>query len=291
MGAIWDGFKEILAALIALIYQVVPNFGLTIIILTVLLNILVFPLTLKQTRSARAMQEIQPEVKKLQKKYKDDPESMNKEMMALYRERGVNPAGCLLPMLVQFPIWIALFRVLSIECAPGLSCPPSEMQPQLLRLLESGTRLYGDLEAETLGNFLGMDLFKSASDVFSLDGLVGALPYVFLILIVVVSQFVQQRMLTPPSASQDSQARQMQGIMKIMPLFFGFISWSLPAGLVVYFATSNLFRIGQQQLIFKIDGRPDAPKEKAKEDPDQPDDPKPMPEQGSAKKRGRRRRK
>jgi YidC/Oxa1 family membrane protein insertase len=276
MGEVWQSFQELIAAVMAIIYQVLPNFGVTIIILTLVINIVVFPLTLKQTRSSRAMQEIQPEIKKLQKKHKDDPESLNKEMMALYRERGVNPAGCLFPMLVQFPIWIALFRV--------LNNPGSFLQPS--------TRLAQDLEVGKNG-FLGLDLTASASGIMSLDGLLAASPYFLLIGLVIVSQYVQQKMLTPQTGDQDRQARQMQGMMKIMPLFFGFISYSLPAGLVVYFATSNLFRIGQQQFIFKIDGKPghaSAKKEETTEDEPGPP-PKPKKPQGSARKRNRRRRK
>ena len=274
MSEIWNGLQELIAGLMALIYQVVPSFGLTIIILTIIINILVFPLTLKQTRSSRAMQEIQPEMKKLQKKYKEDPETLQKETMALYRERGVNPIGCLFPLLVQFPIWIALFQVLrSLE--------------HLLSLLDPTSRLYQEL-SEGLTGFLGLNLIESASAVLSAEGLLAALPYFFLILVVVVSQYIQQRMLTPNPETQDRQARQMQSVMKIMPLFFGFISYNLPAGLVLYFATSNIFRIGQQQLIFKIDGRPEPPSAKKEET-----DPKPTPKrpQGSAKKRNRRRRK
>ena len=280
MSALWQGFQELLASLTALVYQVVPSFGFAIIVVTILINILVFPLTLKQTRSSRAMQELQPEIKRLQKLYKEDPDRLNKEMLALYRERGVNPAGCLLPMLIQFPIWIALFSVLRVD--------PTTGNPNLLKLLDPGTALYQDLEAGQTG-FLGLDLTASASSILSIDGLVAALPYLLLIAMVIVTQFVQQRMLTPASGTQDRQARQMQGIMRIMPLFFGFISYSLPAGLVVYFATSNLFRIGQQQLIFKMDGRPEAPT--GKKEPEEDTTPKPPKPQGSARKRNRRRRK
>ena len=107
-----DSLARLIGLPMSVFYDIVPNYGISIIFLTLLINLVLFPLTLKQTRSTRAMQEIQPEVKKLQKKYKEEPESLNKEMMALYKEKGVNPAGCLLPMLVQMPIWFGLFRLL-----------------------------------------------------------------------------------------------------------------------------------------------------------------------------------
>ena len=279
MGEIWNAIQEVLAGLIALVYQLIPSLGISIIVVTILINILVFPLTLKQTRSSRAMQEIQPEIKKLQKKHKDDPENLQKEMLALYREKGVNPAGCLLPMLIQLPIWFALFSVLRVD-GNGV--------PNLQKLVDPSTDLYQDLVAGDTG-FLAIDLFTSASDVFSADGILATLPYLLLIAIVIVTQFVQQRMLTPSTGTDDRQARQMQGIMRIMPLFFGVISWGLPSGLVLYFATSNIFRIGQQQLILNMDGRPGEPNKEA-EKQEEPN-PKPKKPQGSAKKRNRRRRK
>ena len=291
MGEIWTTIQEILAGMIALVYQVIPSLGISIIVVTIVINILVFPLTLKQTRSSRAMQEIQPEIKRLQKKYKDDPETLQKEMLGLYKEKGVNPAGCLFPMLIQLPIWFALFSVLRVDTSTE---PPT---PNLQKLVSPETDLYQDLVAGDTG-FLSLDLFLSASQILSLEGLVSALPYFLLIAIVIVTQYVQQRMLTPSTGTDDKQVRQMQGIMRIMPLFFGFISYSLPAGLVLstdgvlsgtpsYFATSNIFRIGQQQLILKMDGRPGSAKEAEEE---KEPNPKPKKQQGSAKKRNRRRR-
>ena len=114
MSSLWNGLQSLLGSLLAFFYDIVPNFGVAIILLTILVNFVVFPLTLKQTRSTRAMQEIQPEVEKLRKKHKDEPEVMQQEVMAMYKERGVNPIGCFLPLLVQMPIWFALFRVLRV---------------------------------------------------------------------------------------------------------------------------------------------------------------------------------
>ena len=97
---------------LAFFYDLIPDYGIAILLLTVAVGLLLFPLTLKQTRSMKAMQEIQPHVKKLQKEYKEDREELNKQLMALYSEKGVNPAAGCLPMLVQMPIWFALYRFL-----------------------------------------------------------------------------------------------------------------------------------------------------------------------------------
>jgi len=253
----------------SLFYDIIPNYGISIIFLTLLINLILFPLTLKQTRSTRAMQEIQPEVKKLQKQYKEEPETLNKEMMALYKDKGVNPAGCLLPMLVQMPIWFGLFRLLR---------SPDQFMPE-------GSNIMHALQAG-LPSFLGMDLGVTPKDALS-SGWVGAIPYLLVVLLVVGSGWIQSKQATP--ASSDGAGGQAQLMTKAMPLLFGVFSFSFPAGLNLYFVTSNLFRIGQQSMIFKIDGRPEAPP-KPQPQIDEGDPPKKL-QQGSKKKKKRRRRK
>ena len=108
----WTLLLNILGGILAFFYDIVPEYGLAIILLTLLVGLVLFPLTYKQTKSMKAMQDIQPEVKKLQKELKGDREELNKQLMALYQERGVNPAAGCLPLLIQMPIWFALYRVL-----------------------------------------------------------------------------------------------------------------------------------------------------------------------------------
>ena len=199
---------------------------------------MVFPLTLKQTRSTRAMQEIQPEVEKLRKKHKDEPEVMNQEVMAMYKERGVNPIGCFLPLLVQMPIWFALFRVLRVP----------------LDHISADTALGAALGEGPL-TFLTMDLAVAPSEMVSEFGLFSleTLPFLLLVGIVIFTGFMQQRLTTPRNQpqQQNAQAATAQKITKVLPLFFGVISYIWPAGLNMYFATSNTFRTGQQLLIFQ----------------------------------------
>ncbi len=273
---IWDQLVDLLGASLNFFYQIIPNLGIAIVMLTIGLSILMFPLTLKQTRSMRAMQEIQPEVKRLQKELKGNREELNKELMALYSERGVNPAAGCLPLIVQMPIWFALFSVLR------------------------NTEDY--IDADPINTtFLGMDLTVSPStaipDAFSSGDILAAIPYIILLMFIVSAGFYQQYQTTQTRNDDDSektpQQQSMQTVMKVMPLFFGFISWTLTAGLGVYFATSSTFRIGQQSLIYWIDGREkggeteeqDGPEE-LPEDDEPPRGPSPN---ASRKKKGRRR--
>src|SRR3972149_1792847 len=107
MYGTWNLLLDLLGASLKFFYQIIPNLGVAIMLLTILLSLLMFPLTLKQTRSMRAMQDIQPEVKRLQKELKGDREELNKQVMALYQQRGVNPAPGCLPLIIQMPIWFA----------------------------------------------------------------------------------------------------------------------------------------------------------------------------------------
>lgn len=288
MGQLWDGLQSLLGGILSFFYDIIPNYGVSIIFLTLVVNLLVFPLTLKQVRSTRAMQELQPEMQRLRKEYKDDPETMNKMVMQLYRERGASPLGCVFPLLVQMPIWFALFQVLR---EPERGLPAGSALDM--------ARLDGPL------TFFGLDLAREPSTAVSEWGILSlqALPYLAMVLIVIGTGYLQQKLIAPKSstADQSPQAQSMQRITKVLPLVFGAISYIWPIGLNLYFATSNLFRTGQQLLIFKIDGRPGQDKrEKGTPDNGQPqlgadqkqgqvDKPPPKP-QGSRKKRSRRRR-
>ncbi len=282
-----------LGALLAFFYSVIPNYGIAIIMLTLVVSLLLFPLTLKQTRSMRAMQEIQPEVKRLQKELKGDREELNKQLMALYQERGVNPAAGCLPLLAQMPIWFALFRVLRVDVNAEGTLSPDNVIPPDSDL--AGALLAGD------NSFLGMNLSLSPAEAVAIDW-VEAIPYLILILVVVATGFYQQYQTTrrrDGQAEQSQQAQSMQTAMKIMPLVFGFISWGFPAGLVLYFATSNLFRIGQQALIARLDESHEDGGSGGEKDEGRggkgPDDAPPKDNKGpspnASKKRNRRRRK
>ena len=277
----WQALLDVIGGVLNFFYQIIPSLGIAIILLTLVIALLLFPLTLKQTRSMKAMQEIQPQVKALQKELKGDREELNKQLMELYKEKGVNPAAGCLPMIVQMPIWFGLFRVLR--------------SPDEYIEISNG---------ETLNStFLGMDLTQSPSDVvpglISSGDILGAIPYILLIIAIVAAGFYQQMQMTArrkdDGQPQQGAAQSMQTAMKIMPLFFGFISWTLSAGLGIYFATSNIFRIGQQALIFRMDaekGDGDGKQPALPETPsDQGDEGSTGPSPNASKKRNRRRRK
>lgn len=277
MGQLFNGLQQVLAGILSFFYDLIPSYGLGIVFLTIVINLLVFPLTLKQTRATRAFQAIQPEIKRIQKELKDQPEEMQKELMRVQKEAGASPGGCLLPLLVQMPIWFALFRVLQDP----------------LQFLPENSALAAAVQSDVT-TFLGMHMGVSPSEAFA-AGFGAALPYLLMMVLMVATQYVQTWHSTYGQDKPDGpQAGAQQAVTKIMPLFIGFISWNFPAGLVLYWATANLFRLGQQVVIFKIDGRPTPNTEPAgngEAPPPSSDTPTPKkPQPGSAKKQQRRRR-
>ena len=233
--AILEPFALAIGFLLSYSYDFTNSYGFSIVVLTIIINIIIFPLTLRQTRSTKRMQDIQPELKKLQKQHKDNKEQLNKEIAELYKTKGINPLGCVLPLIIQMPVWFALFRVLR----------------EPLLFIPKEASLFTQLGDHSSVLFFTMDLQIPASEISTW---IDRIPYLVLILFVIMTALYQQSQLTKKSGnSNNPQAQQMQMIGKIMPLFFGFISWTLPSGLVVYFLTGNIFRIGQQALIVKIE--------------------------------------
>ena len=286
MGQLFDAIKELLGSALVFFFDLFglaagPGSGLAIVLLTITINIVVFPLTLKQTRATRAFTEIQPKIKKIQAEYKEDPQEMQRRLLEAQKEAGATPGGCLLPLLVQMPIWIALFQLLR----------------EPLKYIPADTG-FARAVADTNATFLGMHLTEAPSAAWAATGVNGvlyAVPYLLLIAFMVATQYIQQWHATYGQTRPDQKgAGAQQAITKILPLFIGFISWNFPAGLVVYWSTSNMFRLGQQVLIFKIDGRPTVPGKRGDEDSGRPESngegtPK-RPQPGAAGKRRRRRR-
>src|SRR5215210_5055706 len=161
-----------MGTILAFLYSVVPNYGLAIIGLTVLVRLALFPLTAKQARSMQKMQLVQPEIKRLQAQYKNDRQKLNEEIMKFYKENKINPmAGCL-PLVLQMPIFFALFRVLH---------DPHKHLPTDSKLFSA---FCGNLQSKASGStagypeglkFLGMDLGQAAPDIKG--GFTDALPY------------------------------------------------------------------------------------------------------------------
>ena len=259
---------DLIAAVLSWFYGLVPSYGLAIVLLTLVVMLIVTPLTLKGTRSMIKMQHLQPEMKKIQTRYKGDREAMNKEMMAFYQANNINPMGGCLPMLIQAPVFMVLYNVLrgmtrrlsdigdsagwvagrladgSNAVLTGASNDPQAFYPAYV---DSSSDLFIDLSSETEMLFLGFDLSRSAGTALS-QGLMSSLPYLFLILIVFASSWIQQRQIRGrnPDATVNPQ---QQMLMKVMPFFLPVISFNLDAALVMYFVVSNLYRIAQQAYI------------------------------------------
>tara|TARA_B100000427_G_scaffold177430_1_gene147594 strand:+ start:194 stop:1024 length:831 start_codon:yes stop_codon:yes gene_type:complete len=272
--AIIEPFALTIAFVLSYVFDIISSYGFSIVILTVFINIIIFPLTLRQTRSTKRMQDAQPELQKLQKQHKDNKEELNKAVAELYKEKGINPFGCIFPLIVQMPIWFALFRVLR----------------EPLVFLPEGSNIGAFLS----GNpplFYRMDLQIPPSEAGTL---IEKAPYLVLVLLVVLTALYQQKQITRKSDNPNNpQAKQMQTIGKIMPLFFGFISWTLPAGLVVYFLTGNIFRIGQQSLIVKLEDRDgkEGTKEEKKQNDKEDDVENSVEEETESRRKNRKKRK
>ena len=258
------GFFEIFAAGLAGFYALIPVYGIAIILLTIAVRVLLLPLSIKQTRSQREMQRIMPEVKALQKKHKGDRQKINEETMRLYKEHGVNPLGGCLPLLMQFPVLIALYYV--------ISRPRNYMSwvegSTLESLLSQGAAVW-----ERVHNFAGIRLDCAASDFvgeipFAFGGMESGRPegvtcgsggfevigliYVALVLLMGFSTYFMQKQLQGRNPQMSEQAQQMQMFTKIMPFFLMFIAWSFPTGVVIYWLTTNLWTIVQQMLVLKV---------------------------------------
>ncbi len=227
--------------------------------------VLLMPLTLKATRSTIKMQQVQPELKKIQKKHKGDREALNAEMMELYQENGINPIGGCLPMLAQMPVFLVLFRILrgltrradevpfydvGALAAQGANIPVQAAHTFNPRYLATDSAMYTDLNQATEMKFGPFDLAGEALDILR-DDFVTAIPYIILILFVVATSFYQQKQVSARRDDNDTTPvnSQQQMILKVLPLMTGIWSFIFPAGLVLYWATSNVFRIGQQAYI------------------------------------------
>lgn len=229
--------------LIVMSHYLAGNFGLAIIALTVIINLLMLQLTLKQIRSTKAMQGLQPRLAELQQKYGKDKQKMAHEQMRLYKESGVKPAGCAITMVIQFPVWIALYRsiMLSLAAAP-------EGLLNLSKYLYAWPVLYAALPLSQ--DFMGMNL---ADPNFILAILVGA------------TMWLQQKMsmTTPTDPKQRSQSQMM---LWMMPLLFAFLALSFPSGLSLYWASTSIVRIVIQYRVTGWGGiTPEAGKEAGKD--------------------------
>lgn len=214
--------SQLLGSFLKLIFDVIGNYGISIIVFTVLVKLVLLPLTLTQTKSMKSMQVIQPKMEEIKQKYKNDPEKQNQKVMELYKEHKVNPlAGCL-PLLLQFPILIGLFNTLR---QPVEYVFESE---EAYRIADTGFLWMANL---------------STPDVILISGI--AIPFILPIL-AAITTYIQSAMMTAKGAKKDSTQTIMLYMFPIMMLFWG---RTFPAGLLLYWVAGNIFQIIQQYLI------------------------------------------
>ena len=192
------------------------NYGIDIILLTILIKIIFYPLSVKSYKSMKQMQKMQPVIAKLREKYKDDKEKLNKEMMDIYKTKGINPLGGCLPMVIQIPVFFALYKV-----------------------------LYQAIEFRQAPFFLWIKDLGSPENLYTLNVAGYSLPLRVLPLIMGITMVIQQKM-TPTSVDPAQEK-----MMLFMPVIFTFLFWGFPTGLVLYWLVNNVISIGQQYYINK----------------------------------------
>jgi YidC/Oxa1 family membrane protein insertase len=253
--AIWNSLLDGIFWLLRYFYGWVHDWGFAIILLTILFRIVTFPLVWKQTKSMIEMQKIQPKIKALQEKYKNNKEKQQEELMKFYSENKVNPFGGCLPLLLQMPLLFALFSVLRtnlplyIEKAVPVAqqaamkqwwfiIPDITMSPQQVYTVASTPATH------TVGVGAVASAVSTSAVVAGQGGVVAGvmavLPYVVLVVLFALSTLVPQYLMT-----KDVTQRRTATYMSLMMVWFGFIS---PAGVLIYWVTSSAWQIAQQVL-------------------------------------------
>ena len=257
--------------LLAWLYDLTGNFGFAIIILTIVFRIVLLPLGIKQIKSMQAMQALQPKIKEIQKKYKGNKQKVQEQTMKLYQEYGVNPLGGCLPLLLQFPILIAMYSVIR---AP-VPLPADPENPAVVEYkdnhLPEDSQLFADItQHEGRGqHFLLLNLQcspqqagktvpvlnterKETPDSLNCgDSMPDRIPYYLILALMIGTTYYSSRQ-TQKATPASAQNPQTKVITRVMPLMFGIFGFGFPTGLVLYWTVSNLFQIGQQAVMLRL---------------------------------------
>lgn len=211
---------ELFGSLLHFIYTIVGNYGVSIIIFSIIAKLILLPITLKQTKSMQSMNKLQPEIQKLQKKYGNNKEKLNEETMKLYKEHNANPLGGCLPLLIQFPIIIGLFTVLR--------------EPEAYVFVD--------------GAFAAVDkVFLWLPDLSKYD------PLRILPILAAVTTYLSMANSPSAQSSGNDQAKAMTNSMKfVSPLMIGFFAWTFPSGLALYWVMQSLLTYIQQAVTLKL---------------------------------------
>jgi YidC/Oxa1 family membrane protein insertase len=258
--------------LLAWLYDLTGNFGFAIIILTIVFRVVLLPLGIKQIKSMQAMQALGPKIKEIQKKYKGNKQKIQEQTMALYQEYGVNPLGGCLPLLLQFPILIAMYAVIR---APVPYAPDDPSKPPGVEYKDNhypvDSQLYIDVtqQDDEHMHFLLMNLQctpqqsgktvpvlntlkePSGATLDCGDSIPDRIPYFAMLLLMVGTTYYSSRQ-TQRAVPQSQQNSQTQIITRVMPLMFGVFGFAFPTGLILYWTVSNIFQIGQQVVMLRL---------------------------------------
>jgi YidC/Oxa1 family membrane protein insertase len=253
LGGVFHPLFVLLATLLAATYGLTASYGFTIVLLTIVVMTLLLPLTIRSTRSMMAMQRLRPRITRLQQDYKgpENREQLNGELMRLYKEEGINPAGSCLPLLLQLPVLFVLYDVIK-----GLSNTIVTMvrghavavaQP---RYIPTSSRMYHRLMANHGAmNWFGINL---ALNPFSAHAtLIGVLPYLALVLVAVGLQYVQLAQVRKRSPASAQETPRMRTAQKFLPLLYVYIYLVIPGAVVLYIIVSTAIRIGTQVVLFR----------------------------------------
>ncbi len=223
-SGIMNPFAKFLLSMLNWFYGIIPNYGIAIILLTLVVRLVMVPLTIKQMRSMKQMQALAPEVEALREKYKEDPQEQSKKMMEMYRERGVNPLGGCFPVLLQMPIFIALYRMLwssyELRGAPFIFWINDLSEP------------------DRLFKIPGIDVVPFLGEHFQYFNVLPILS--------AAAMIVSTRLMPMTGASQNPQQKMM---MNIMPVVFSLICYNFASGLNLYILVSTTLGITQNRLV------------------------------------------
>jgi YidC/Oxa1 family membrane protein insertase len=260
IGQLFHPLFEVVATVLAWIYGVVPNYAVAIGLLTVLVMAALTPLTVKSTKSMLAMQRLQPEMKKLQQKYKgpENRQLLNEEMMKLYKESGVNPASSCIPMFLQMPFFIVLYDTIrgltNTVTAAGKSVCPNPVKIHGVfaspRYIPHTSSMFHHLCASG-GNMpaLGINLALKPTSYHAT--FLAALPYYALVAIACALQFVQMWQMNRRNPGAMQANPQMRNMQYFMPIIFAVIYVNVQSAVVIYMIVSTLARIVTQDMIFR----------------------------------------
>jgi YidC/Oxa1 family membrane protein insertase len=232
------------ANLLAAFYALTHNYAIAIALMGVVVILLLTPLTLKSTKGMLEMQRLQPEMKRLQQQYRGDRQKLNEEMMKLYQEHKVNPLASCLPLVAQLPVFFIMFRVIR-----GLTYIPAGASGFEPKYVSHSTQLYKSLVGQNQMLAFGLDLAKTPREAIA-DNLAQGLVYALLIVILALLYWVQQRQIASRQMTPTMSAGQAK-LMQYLPISFAVFQIFLPTGLVIYYISQTILRIGQQHYITK----------------------------------------